>query len=67
MKNISRKVQLGLVAIVTATAMLVPSSLAAAHTQPNPTIEKWKLCVTIKGVTFCVGTGKAVPTQVIND
>jgi hypothetical protein len=67
MKNISRKVQLALVAIVTATAMLVPSTLAAAHPQHNPTIEKWKLCVTIKGVTICVGTGKAAPASVIHD
>jgi hypothetical protein len=55
MKNISRKVQLGLVAIVTATAMLVPSSLAAAQTKPNPTLEFPKLCITIKGVTICIG------------
>ena len=67
MKNISRKVQLGLVAIVTATAMLVPSSLAAAQTKANPTIERWKICVTIKGVTICVGTGKVTPASVIND
>jgi hypothetical protein len=33
MNNIQRKAQLGLVAIFTATAMLVPSSFAATQTQ----------------------------------
>jgi hypothetical protein len=67
MKNISRKVQLGLVAIVTATAMLIPSSLAAAQNPSKPTIERWKICVTIKGVTICVGPGKVTPASVIID
>lgn len=67
MKNISRKVQLGLVAIVTATAMLVPSSLAAAQNPSKPTIERWRICVTIHGVTICVGTDKKVSAPVFND
>ena len=67
MKSIQRKVQLGLVAIVSATAMLVPSSLAAAQTPLNsPMAKPIIVCVRVQGGWVCYIPDKGVPAPSTN-
>lgn len=72
MKNISRKIQLGLVAIVTAATMLVPSSLAAAQNPTKPTIERPRIIVCFRNSDgswdcYIIGKTAPAPVSVFND
>ncbi len=74
MKNMSRKIQLGLVAILSATAMLVPSSLAASYTPAKPSpdakihIKCHKVAEGTWECTITIEPGKAAPAaSVLND
>jgi hypothetical protein len=62
MKSMSRKVQLGLVAVFTAATMFTTSSLAASQSTPVPNLAFPKICIKVKWFEICVG-GKVAATQ----